>query len=186
MTNLERFQAVMNGKPRERIPMFEWAAWWDKTIARWEGEGFPKGLNWDEKFRFWGLDSHKQFWLNSCGSGCPAPAGHGLGLIENEADYEKILPYLYQDASIAGMVEWMRAAKPSHDSGESVVWITFEGFFWFPRVLFGIEPHLYAFYDEPELMHRINRDQTAFVRKALDAVCDVFVPDFMTFAEDMS
>lgn len=186
MTNLDRFLAAMDGKPVDRLPMIEWATWWDKTIARWEGEGFPRGLNWDEKFEFWNLDSHKQFWLNSCGRGCPSAPGHGLGIIEDEADYERILPLLYQDSSIERMVAWMKENKPDHDRGDSVIWITFEGFFWFPRVLFGIEPHLYAFYDYPELMHRINRDQTAFLLKALDAACEVMVPDFMTFAEDMS
>ena len=36
------------------------------------------------------------------------------------------------------MVEWTKQVKPRHDSGEAVVWNTFEGFFWFPRTLFGI------------------------------------------------
>jgi len=67
-----------------------------------------------------------------------------------------------------------------------VVWLTLEGPFWGPRTLLGIEPHLYAFYDEPELMHAINRDLTAYNQRVYDQVCEYFVPDFMTFAEDMS
>ena len=43
--------------------------------------------------------------------------------------------------------------------------MTFDGFFWFPRTLLGIEPHLYSFYDQPELLHRMNRDQTDYAYK---------------------
>ncbi len=32
----------------------------------------------------------------------------------------------------------------------------------FPRTLLGIESHLYAFYDRPALMHRINSDLAEF------------------------
>jgi hypothetical protein len=70
--------------------------------------------------------------------------------------------------------------------GELVVWATFEGFFWFPRTLLGIERHLYAFYDQPELIHRINLDLAAHTLRALAALRGVCVPTFMTFAEDMS
>jgi len=191
MTNRERFLAVMNGNLHtspcpDRIPMIEWAGWWDKTLANWEQEGFPKEADRDERYHFWGLDLHDQYWISPKSPDCPTPAGHGLGIIETEADYEAILPYLYQEASIDRMVSWMKRMKPRFESGESFIWWTFEGFFWYPRTLLGIEPHLYAFYDEPELMHRINQDLLAFNLKALDAAVSEFVPDFMTIAEDMS
>ena len=41
MTTRERFQAVMNFRPFDRLPLLEWAGWWDKTIQRWRGEGLP-------------------------------------------------------------------------------------------------------------------------------------------------
>ena len=50
----------------------------------------------------------------------------------------------------------------------------------------GIEPHLYAFYDKPELMHRINTDLSDWMVQTIDSLCTVCTPDFMTFAEDMS
>ena len=186
MTNRERFIAAMNGTPTERLPMLEWAGWWDKTIDNWKLQGLPQNLDRDGMFHYWGLDLQDQYGISPRTADCPVPAGHGLGIIENEADYEALLPYLYQDCLIDRMVEWMKKMKPRHDSGESIIWWSFEGFFWSPRILFGIEPHLYAFYDEPELMHRINRDLLAFNLKALDAAVSVFAPDFMTIAEDMS
>jgi uroporphyrinogen-III decarboxylase len=67
-----------------------------------------------------------------------------------------------------------------------VLWFTVDGFFWFPRRLLGIERHLYAFYDQPELMHRINSDLAEWILLVIDQVCAVCAPDFMTFDEDMS
>jgi len=186
LTNRERFLAALDGKPQERLPIIEWAGWWDKTLENWESEGLPKGLDRDGVYQYWGLDLHDQYWIAPRGKGCPQPAGHGLGIIRTEEEYEAILPYLFQDELIQDMVEWMKRMKSRRDSGKSVIWWSFEGFFWFPRTLFGIEPHLYAFYDEPELMHRMNQDLLNFNLKALDAAGEIFAPDFMTFAEDMS
>ena len=42
MNHVERFRAVVNGKPVDRMPMVEWAVWWDLTIERWRGEGLPE------------------------------------------------------------------------------------------------------------------------------------------------
>ncbi len=67
-----------------------------------------------------------------------------------------------------------------------VVWLTLEGCFWYPRTLFGIEDHLYAFYDQPDLMKEMNEDLLAFNQRIYDEFCEICVPDFMTFAEDMS
>lgn len=53
-------------------------------------------------------------------------------------------------------------------------------------MLLGIEPHLYAFYDKPELIHRINSDLAEWMLKTIEEICSICPPDFMTFAEDMS
>ena len=74
MTNRERFLAVISGTPRERLPMIEWAGWWDKTISRWETEGFPKHADRDEGYQFWGLDLHDQYWISPANAKCPNTA----------------------------------------------------------------------------------------------------------------
>lgn len=179
MNHRERFHALMNFQSVDRLPETEWAPWWDKTLARWHGEGLPADLT--DTFaitQYFGLDPYKQAWITFRKRGCPA--GH----IHTMADYEAALPTLYPDPV------WDRSlleswAEPQR-RGDLVVWITLEGFFWGPRTLFGIEEHLLAFYDQPELMHRMNRDILAFNRRALAQVQEVLTPDFMTFAEDMS
>ncbi len=64
MTVRERFQAVMNFKPFDRLPVIEWAGWWDKTLDRWHIEGLPEQLtDADEIKRYFGQDIYKQDWL---------------------------------------------------------------------------------------------------------------------------
>ena len=51
MTNRDRFLAVLNGKmPDDRLPVVEWASWWDLTLNRWHGEGLDPALTGDELF----------------------------------------------------------------------------------------------------------------------------------------
>ena len=64
------------------------------------------------------------------------------------------------------------------DAGEINIRFCLDGFFWFPRKLLGIEPHLYAFYEEPKLMHTINNDLVIFTMHALEALFAVLMPEF--------
>lgn len=45
MINRERFLKILKfERPDDRLPMVEWAAWWDKTMDRWTEEGVPKDM----------------------------------------------------------------------------------------------------------------------------------------------
>jgi hypothetical protein len=185
MNHVERFRAVMNFEPVDRLPRWEWAMWWDLTIGRWHGEGLPARLN-DvfEIGEYFGLDPYKQFWFSTTASTIEAVQHHVEGTVSNMDDYLRILPSLYPDhsAAIASMRPWPgRQAR-----GEAVVWITLEGFFWFPRTLLGFETLMLAYHDQPELLHRINADLLAFNLRLLEQIGASCVPTFMTIAEDMS
>ena len=186
MTNRERFTAVLNGEKPDRLPMVEWAAWWNLTTDRWEQEGAPKIDGPDTLQNYFGLDPLRQIWISPRGAGCPSPAYHGAGLLEDEAGYEAIRPFLFRDEDLESAVRRAESWREGHERGDYAAWLTLEGFFWFPRTLFGIENHLYAFYDYPELMHRMNRELTDFHLKCLEKLLPVFQPEYMTFAEDMS
>jgi uroporphyrinogen-III decarboxylase len=80
----------------------------------------------------------------------------------------------------------MRPWAARQAKGEAVVWITLEGCFWFPRTLMGFTKISLAFYDQPELIHRINGDLTAFNLQILDRAAKTCCPTFATIAEDMS
>ena len=103
-----------------------------------------------------------------------------------EYDEMKEKGYLYNKDMLIPTLDYLRTLKERHESGELVIWMTLEGYFWYPRTLMGIEEHLYAFYDEPELMHRMNQDNMEFQQYAVEEFCKILTPDFMTFAEDMS
>ena len=188
MTTRERFHAVVDFKPFDRLPIVEWASWWDKTIDRWRGEGLPPNLT--DRYdinRYFGQDVYWQDWFGIISPGAPTPAYHGAGIIEDMDGYERIRPLLFQinERWPLNPDAW-RAAAARQRTGECVVWFSFEGFFWFARTLLGIERHLYAFYDQPELLHRINGDLAEWQIRMLDRICEFCTPDFMTFAEDMS
>lgn len=175
MTNRERFRRVLNFENADRLPVIEWAVWWDKTIARWQTEGLPAELTDPGDIRdYFGQDCHRQYWI-----GPP-----GRKKITSRDEYLALKPTLYPENAFDK--DLVRGWAERQKTGEMVVWISLEGPFWYPRTLFGIEEHLYAFYDQPDLMKEMNEDLLAFNLRIYDEFCDICVPDFMTFAEDMS
>lgn len=175
----------MHFQPFDRLPILEWAMWWPDTLKRWSTEGLPHGLDTDEAVsRHFGLDLYLQDWVNVRGPGCPRPPHHGAGILTTEAEYESVRPHLFPEDAV-DLNLWKQRAE-AQARGDAVLWFTVDGFFWLARELMGIEPHMYAFYDEPELMHRINADLADWILHVVDRICSVCTPDFMTFAEDMS
>ena len=186
MNQRERFLNVMNFKPVDRLPMIEWAGWWDKTILRFISEGVPDmPIREDIKHEYFGLDRLKQYWIKPRGRGYYQLSDE-IKKVTDDESYERLKPYLYDKYRAQVAVEDAKQYKKMHDDGDLVMWITVDGFFYFPRTLFGIEEHLFAFYDKPELMHRMNQDQADFINYIIDEVSETIQPDFMTFAEDMS
>ncbi len=189
MTHRQRFARLMSFQGVDRLPVIEWAGYWDQTLARWRREGLPAELA--EPFdvrRHLGLDPYRQMWVGTFGPEAPQPPAHGAGIVADLREYESVLPRLYPQPGRSGGVdlELLRRWAAQQHRGQIVVWITLDGFFWFPRKLLGIQPHLYAFYDQPALMHRINSDLLDFHLRVLEEMLKVLTPDFMTFAEDMS
>ncbi len=185
MTNRERFKKVMNFEQPDRLPMIEWAGYWEKTTQRWYDEGLPKNLQdpWDIR-KYFGFDSYRQYWIIPRHPDCPVAPYHGAPIITNADEYHKLKSLLYPRPAFDEKL--VRQYALEQKQGTSVVWITLEGFFWFPRTLLGIERHLYSFYDQPNLIHQINDDITKYHLQTLEEFCRICVPDFMTFAEDMS
>jgi hypothetical protein len=187
MNHVERFRAVMDFQPVDRLPRWEWAMWWDETIARWHGEGLPRGMKFSDVFdiaRYFGLDPYQQFWFSTTEATIEAAQHHTEGTVANMDDYRRVKPRLYPDHSAS--IETMRPWSAQQARGEAVVWATLEGWFWFPRTLMDIEKLSYAFYDQPELVHAMNHDLTEFNLRLIHQMSKVCVPTFMTLAEDMS
>jgi len=185
VNHVERFRAAMGFQPVDRLPMWEWAMWWDKTIDRWRSEGLPREL--DTVFdiaRYFGLDPYQQFWFSTTEATIEAVQHHVEGVVGDMDDYLRVLPRLYPDhgAAILTMAPWAARQR----EGEVVVWITLEGPFWFTRTLMGFDRMMYAYYDHPELVHRIREDLLRFNLGLIERISETCVPTFMTVAEDMS
>lgn len=181
----ERFYNLMKGKSIDRLPAIEWAPWWNVTVDRWYGEGLPARCKsvYDIQ-NYFGLDKCCTTGFGFAKEGLPQPAEYGHGIIKNEADYERILPYLYPDVKLSEEhIKWL---KKTRDDGDTIHNMVVNGFFWCPRELFGIEAHLYSFYDEGDLYKRICSDYAAWLKKVFEYVGNTFKFDYMSFSEDMS
>ena len=188
MMNKKRWESILkhNKLPDDRLPVMEWSVWWTETIRRWETEGLPAGLGDQGVHRYFGLDEHRQFMVSALGPACPRPATHLGPRIRTEKDYEKIKQYLFADENIGMFTETAKEAASRGPENRCPVSLLVLGFFWFPRELFGAENHFYAFYDYPELMHRMNADLLEYNKRAIDEICKIISPDILCLYEDMS
>lgn len=185
MNHVERFKAVMEFQPVDRLPRWEWAMWWDKTIDAWREQGLGGDL--ESVFdiaEYFDLDPYQQFWFSTTEATIDAKQHHTEGTVADMDDYQRILPNLYPDHRES--IEQMRPWAQKQAEGQAVVWCTLEGFFWFPRTLMDIQQLSFAYYDQPELVHRINNDLCQFNLKLIDQFFEVCCPTFLTLAEDMS
>lgn len=189
MKNVERFNAVMNFEKTDRLPVMEWAGWWGDTLNRWYDEGLSREIPWDRIQTHLGLDFIRRIWMPLETPDCPRPASHGAPLIYTSEDYDAFKKYLYPNETHKNWqnkVGILKDLKEEHDRGDAVLWYSYDGFFWFPRVLLGIENHLYSFYDEPELYHRICSDLADYIISQLPVIYSICSPEFMVISEDMS
>lgn len=145
----------------------------------------PKELVADEHiWDYCGLDPFPGLYINLKKETFPVPVRDGAAFVHNIDEYQQLKKHLFPDASVD--IERLRGLTLKRSHGQIILWALFRGFFWYPRMLFGIEGHLYSFYDQPELMHTVNADLLEFNLRTLDKVCDVCVPDIVTLIEDMS
>ena len=198
MTPRDRFQKTLNFQKRDKLPLIEWAEWWDVTYERWEKEGLPSylvlerpggglptGPSLEKSHEYFTLDPTHCLMAWAVGE-APQPEYYGGPRIKNEDDYKKIKHLLYTDKSIDDMLEKAYTHKQRHDRGEIIVRLWLAGFFRFPCWLLGIEKHFFAFYDYPELMHQINMDLAEYNLRAIEKLFAFFTPDMAALAEDMS
>lgn len=187
MTASERIGNLIRGKAIDRLPIIEWAPWWDLTVNRWLSDGLPKEYASQEKLQeYFGLDKCLQTGLSVMTPQTPKPDHYGAGIIRDAEDYYRIRPTLYPKVDSLISPERLEWLNKTHREGNTIHFMTVDGFFWYPRDLFGIEPHLYSFYDEPDLLKEICQDYADWLKKVFEYAGNTFRFDFMTFAEDMS
>ena len=111
-------------------------------------------------------------------------------VIETMEDWENLKSHAEKELEAYFSDKQIEAAyghlAEGHDRGDYSIRLNIEGFFWVPRELLGIEAHMYAFYDEPELLHAINDYILEIYRTKLLKVIDLVQPDVIYFMEDLS
>ena len=187
MTASERFRKFLSGEQVDRSPVIEWAPWWHLTVNRWKTEGLPAELYSVEQIQnYFGLDKCLQTSASYKTAQTPCPQGEGLGIMEDEEGWERVKKTLFPPVESVipeAHFDYLRATR---DRGDTIHFFTVEGFFWYPRVLFGIENHLYSFYDYPELYAEMCEVYSDWLIELFRYVFSRFRFDFMSFAEDMS
>jgi len=192
MKATERIYNFFKGKEIDRLPIIEWAPIWNLTLDRWKNEGLKAtGENFPQYWRNiqleLGLDANfpTYFFPRTPGI-CPVASTHGAGIIKTEKEYQEVKKFLFHDPSMYLSKEHLKWMKQTREEGDTIHWFTVDGFFWHPREMFGIEAHLYSFYDEPELYHQMCEDYVEWLKKVVEFIGNSFRFDFMTFEEDMS
>lgn len=73
-----------------------------------------------------------------------------------------------------------------HRRGEFSIRFRASGFFWTARELLGVEEHLIAFYEMPELLHEINDFILEKYLQYFDKIFSLIQPEVILFEEDLS
>lgn len=209
MTNREREAATLGFlRPDGRGAVEETFYPWTLTVERWKDEGLPADIA-DEYLRhfetqrdqvstyldtdlskctekiesFFGLDPVKRFFVN-------LPLSMNGGKLSCEDDWrqlrsqaEKALSLYFTDEIIR---ERFSCYVEGHRRGDYPVRLALCGFFWIPRTLFGIEEHLFAFYDHPKIMHEINEFVLSAYLDRVGAILELVPADVVYILEDLS
>jgi hypothetical protein len=187
MTAGERFGNLIRGKSFDRLPIIEWAPWWDLTLNRWHREGLAPQLTTCRDIQLsFGLEASVQTNFGVRTKDTPVAPSHGAGIMRTAADYKSIKKTLFHDPACYYNKDYIAWLESTRAEGNTIHWFTVEGFFWYPRELFGIESHLFSFYDEPDLQKEMCADYAVCLKRVFEYLGNTFQFDFMSFAEDMS
>lgn len=119
------------------------------------------------------------------------------GLVEDirpvvtcEEDWEKLKTHVENQIKLHLTDENLHKAFDKYrkgcEDGDYVVRLRLQGFYWCPRDLFGVEDHLIAYYDYPELLKEISSFQVKVYKEQLSRIFDIITPSLVFFEEDLS
>jgi len=214
MTQREAFHATLAGERPEVLCQFEWG-YWPETVERWHGEGLPVGVEpWDHcgilnyerpplqrgiwpEFPIEVLeeDDRSRVIRNEAGI-VLRESKLGLRLpqfikhpVATRADWEAIKERL--DPATPGRYppedEWQRWLAWVRETRHLVCLGRREnGFFGWLRELMGLEGLLYAYVDQPDLVHEICRYHLTFLQGLYGRTLREAQIDFVFMWEDMA
>jgi hypothetical protein len=111
-------------------------------------------------------------------------------VVSNEEDWhrlqERVKKALDKYCTDENIQKFYGPYKEGHDIGDFSIRFRMSGFFWTPRILLGIEEHMLAYYDYPEMLHDINEFVLQIYMNKLDKIFDIITPNIVFFEEDLS
>jgi hypothetical protein len=105
--------------------------------------------------------------------------------VENEADYDKLLPRLNGKDARRYLVDFDDELRRRTERGE-IIGISFQGFFGFPRELMGFKNLCMAFCDQPQLIRRMIADRVQFAKDLFARLLATGKLNFVQIWEDMA
>lgn len=183
---------------------------WDRTVNRWVEQGLPESCQAKYLYPSYDGENRVKNYLNTGMAEPVADCERYLGFDEmrrmsfqipffqfckegDVTDYEtweslkeKVKNELENCCTEENLEKIYGPYRKEHEQGKFSVRLRASGFFWIPRELMGIENHLYAFYDEPELMHNINQFVLDIYLEYLAKIIEIVQPEVLLFPEDLS
>lgn len=99
---------------------------------------------------------------------------------------ERIKTVIHDELSPEKMEAAYGKYREGTRNGDYAVRLRLSGFFWMPRFLMDNEPHLYAYYDEPEMLKDIAQFMVDVYKKQLESIFKIVTPSLVFFEEDLS
>lgn len=173
---------LIRGGTVDSLPRLEMMPYNEATLARWRAEGLPESVQTqNELHEYFGLTPLDFFfaWPDIDGTGCREK-------IKTPADFAAVRDGLYDLEKVKVRLNDYQAMLDRMKQKNGILWIPLHGFFWHPRDLFGVAEHLMMFYDEPELMHDINKATLEFNVAVVNLLNEFGTPSIVCVSEDMA
>lgn len=214
MTSHEKFLDFMHFKPVDSVPLWEWGPW-PSTLRRWQREALGEGNNppqfaeCDAKLQcgvdLWMLPRYEERIICEDDETITKLSDRGVVMrtfksadamsmpehieypVKTRADWEELKKRYNPFDEERFPADWKERCERWRHEGPVLL---FQGprspsLFGFVRELLGVERALYAFYDEPELVHDMMEFNTEFLINLLKRVLNEAPITAIFFWEDM-
>ena len=216
MTNKERYKRTCLCEKADRAPYNCYFGPWGETLARWQKEGLGENnSDWASRFGFdkgisivpvhYGPFPAFEYSVLET-KATTAIISNGFGVVQEVSRLGSTIPK-YLKFPVATIDEWLKYKKERLDpdnpdrfppnfkeiaenlnnyDGPVQLNSYPYGVFGTVRELMGLENLMYAFYDDPELIHMVMDDLTDFWLAIYEKVCRDVKVDIIHIWEDMS
>lgn len=214
MTSHERFLAFMRFQPVDHVPLWEWGPW-GSTLRRWQREALgesnsvPQLAECENKVQcgvdMWMLPRYESRVVSEDDDSVTRISDRGVVMrtfksqdtmsmpehikypVETRTDWERLKKRFDPSDPARFPVDWKQRCEQWRQKGPVLV---FQGprspsLFGFIRELMGPERTLYAFHDEPDLIHDMMEFNTDFIANLLPKVLKDAPLSAIFFWEDM-